>query len=65
MVILVLAMVITILMTIAGEKMMVSGWSENGRFRHRCPCGERTGKRQRPEKPWPDAETSEMYIYAI
>ncbi len=65
MVILVLAMVITILMTIAGEKMMVSGWSGNGRFRHRCPYGERTGKRQRPEKPWPDAETSEMYIYAI
>ena len=32
MVILVLAMVITFLMTIASEKMMVSGWAENCHF---------------------------------
>ena len=44
MVILVLAMVITILMTIAIEKMTVFGWSENCRFRRRQPLGERTGK---------------------
>ena len=44
MVIFVLAMVITFLMTIASEKMMVSGWPENGCFRHRSPHGERTDK---------------------
>ena len=65
MVILVLAMVITILMTIASTEMTVFGWSENCRFRHRRPLGERTDKLQKPEKPSPDAETREMYIYAI
>ncbi len=53
MVILVLAMVITILMTIASEKMMVFGWSENGRFRHRHHLGERTDKLWMVRKPSP------------
>ncbi len=44
MVILVLAMVIRIVMTIASEKMAVFGWSENGHFRHRHLLGERTDK---------------------
>ncbi len=65
MVIFSLAMVITILMTIASEKMTVSRWPENGRFRHRCPLGERTDKTQKPEMPSPRGETEEMYIYAI
>ncbi len=65
MVIFLLAMVITFLMTIAGEKMTVFGWPENCRFRHRHPLGERTGKLQKPEKPSPDAETAEMYIYTF
>ena len=65
MVILVLAMVITILMTIASEKMTVFGWSENCRFRHRHPHGERTGQLWKAEKPPPDAQAPEMYIYAI
>ena len=60
-----LAMVITILMTIAGKKTMVFGWSENCRFRHRRPLGERTGKLQKPETPLPDAGTAEMYIYTL
>ena len=64
MVIFSLAMVITILMTIASEKMAVLGWPENCLFRRRHPLGERTGKRQRAEKPSRDAETQEMYIYA-
>ena len=46
MVIFLLAMVITFLMTIASEKKVVSGPSENTRFRHRHPLGKRTGKRQ-------------------
>jgi len=65
MVILVLAMVITFLMTIASKKTMVFGWPENCRFRHRRPLGEHTGKLQKPEKPSDDAETAEMYIYTL
>ena len=65
MVIFVLAMVITILMTIVSEKMAVFGWSENCHFRHRCPLGRRTGKLWKPLKPLPDAETPEMYIYTL
>ena len=65
MVIFLLAMVITILMTIASEKMMVSGWSENGVFRHRCPLGERTDKLQKAKKSSPVAETPKMYIYTL
>ncbi len=60
-----LAMVITILMTIASKKTMVFGWSENCRFRHRRPLGERTGKLQKPGTPSPDAGTAEMYIYTL
>ena len=44
MVILVLAMVITFLMTIASEKMVVFGWVEKMRFRHRNTQGGRTDK---------------------
>ena len=65
MVIFSLAMVTTILMTIASEKMTVSRWPENGRFRHRCPHGERTDKLWKGESSSPAAETPEMYIYAI
>ena len=54
MVIFVPAMVITILMTIASEKMMVFGWSENGHLGHHRPPGERTGKIQKAETPSPD-----------
>ena len=65
MVIFVPAMVITILMTIASEKMMVFGWSENGGFSHRCPFGKCTGKLQKPETPSSEADGPEMYIYAL
>ena len=65
MVILVLAMVITILMTIASTLKVVFGWPENRVFRRRHPLGECTGKRQASEKPSPDAETPEMYIYTL
>ena len=65
MVIFLLAMVITILMTIASTKKVVFGWSENCHFRHRRPQGERTDKWQEAEKPLTDTETAEMYIYAI
>ena len=65
MVISVLAMVITILMTIASIKKVVFGWSENRRFRRRQPLGERTDKLQEAEKPSPEAETAEMYIYTL
>ena len=44
MVIFLLAMVITILMTIASTGKVVFGYPENGYFRHRCPLGERTDK---------------------
>ena len=44
MVIFLLAMVITILMTIASTKKVVCVVSENCLFRHRCPLGECTGK---------------------
>ncbi len=54
MVIFLLAMVITFLMTIASTLKVVFRWSENGLFRHRCTLGERTGKRQKAEKPSPD-----------
>ena len=53
MVIFLLAMVITILMTIASAKMMVSGWTENGHLSHRRPFGGRTGKRQKAENHRP------------
>ena len=65
MVIFLLAMVITILMTIASEKMMVFGSSGNGRFRRRCPRGERTDKLQKSKTPSPEAEKAEMYIYTL
>ena len=64
-VIFLLAMVITILMTIAGTLKVVFGQSENTLFRHRCPHGECTDKRQKPEKPSPDAERAKMYIYTF
>lgn len=41
MVIFMLAMVINIVMTIASTKKVAFGWSEKGRFRYRCPLGER------------------------
>ena len=44
MVILVLAMVITFLKTIASEKMVVFGWAEKMRFWHRNTQGGRTDK---------------------
>ena len=47
------AMVITILMTIAGEKKVVFGRSENGHFRHRHHLSERTDKKQKAETPLP------------
>ncbi len=65
MVILVLAMVITVLMTIASTKMTVFSPSENSHFRRRYPHGECTDKGQKPQKPSLAAETAEMYIYAI
>ena len=65
MVIFLLAMVIRNVMTIASEKMTVFRWSENWLFRHRCPIGEHTDKRQKTERPLPDAETAEMYIYTL
>ena len=65
MVIFLLAMVITILMTIASIKKVVFGWSENCRFCHRRTLGWRTDKLWKAEKPPPDAQTPEMYIYAI
>ena len=55
MVIFSLAMVITILKTVASTLKVVFGWSENCRFPHRCPLGERTGKRQKTETPSPYA----------
>ncbi len=63
MVIFLLAMVITILMTIASTLKVVFAPSENRRFRHRSPLGERTGKLQKGETPSSHAETPEMYIY--
>ena len=65
MVIFLLAMVFTILMTIASTRKAVFGWSENGHFRHRRPLGERTDKLWKGESSSPAAETPEMYIYAI
>lgn len=65
MVIFLLAMVITILMTIASIKKTVFGWSENCHFRHRHPLGGRTDKRQKAERPSPEAERPEMYIYTF
>ena len=57
MVILMPAMVITILMTIVSEKMMVSGWSENGVFHHRHHLGAHTDKLWKAETPSTDVET--------
>ena len=65
MVILVLAMVIRIVMTIASEKMVVFGWSENGHFRHRHLLGERTDKVQKTETASPNAKRAEMNIYTL
>lgn len=62
---LMLAMVITILMTIASIKKTVFGWSENCHFRHRHPLGGRTDKRQKAERPSPEAERPEIYIYTF
>ena len=65
MVIFVLAMVITILMTIASTKKVVFGWPENSLFCHRCPLSECTDKVQLSPKPSPDAERPKMYIYTF
>ena len=59
------AMVITILMTIAGKKMTVFGWSENGHFRHRHLLGERTDNLWKADSPRPMSKRPKMYIYAI
>ncbi len=65
MVIFVLAMVITILMTIASTLKVVFGWSENCHFRHRHTLGERTDKGEKPLKPSLSGQTPEMYIYTL
>ena len=65
MVIFLLAMVITILMTIASTKKGVFGWLEICHFRRRHPLGERTDEIQKPEKPSPGGERAKMYIYTL
>ena len=65
MVIFLLAVVITIPMTIASTRKTVFRWSENTHIIHPSPPGERTDKLRKAESASPDGETPKMYIYTL